>query len=499
MAVTYTKGKSGDTLQWQGNLTVDGTQVFTGGTSYAGDVTLGDAVADSAILKGRLATGTAAGTTLAIDATTYQYTSGSYLRYNVADWADAYTLGDFRAIFVRAETSEVNAAASLLGAEVYGVANNVGVLGLKGLLAYAYIKGATAKTVGTAYAVQAELTFDAGAAATTITTELTPFMSKITGGAADDYTKIHGAIIRAGDMDGASRTYGSGILIQDDSAMAGAITWTNGIKLENACTYGMLLTGATSFGVEITGSSTVAFDCRTGTFGTGISLAGTLTTAMFVGACGTGISIAGATTTGIAMTGIPVTGLAFGTSGTPLAMATYASAAMKVYTTYDSADAGNSVNSSTFNTVMTGAGGVGGRVLFRLQTAVALGGWANAVKAVVDWTTAGKVTGLGTVVNAEMVMPSTGVSGGTYAFYECEAVCPAGWTNASEVSLIYLNVTGDTAANFDTVGSLFDLNGLTTGENKMFFVGAPGADVASLRITVGGVPYYIKLASDQTL
>lgn len=309
MAVTYLKGSSGDTLQWQGNLTVDGTQVFTGGTSYAGDVTLGDAVADSAILKGRLATGTAAGTALAIDATTYQYANGAYLRYNVADWADTYTLTEFGALYARAETNEANASGFLYGATVYGVANNVGVQHLKGVLSYAYIKGTTAKTVATAYGVQAELTWDAGAAATTITTELTPLMAKITGGAADDYTKIHGVIVRAGDMDGASRTYGNGILIQDDAALAGAITWTKGISIANACTTGISIEGATSFGVEITGSSTVAFDCRTGTFGTGISLAGTLTTGVFVGACTTGASFAGAMTTGVDMSGAITTGI----------------------------------------------------------------------------------------------------------------------------------------------------------------------------------------------
>lgn len=294
MAATYVKGSSGDTLQWAGNLTVDGTQIFTGGTQYAGDVTLGDAVADTAILKGRLSTSTVAGAALAIDATTYQYAHGAYLRYNVADWADTYTLTDFRALYLRAETNEANATGSLYGAEVYGVANNVGVQHLKGILSYAYIKGTTAKTVATAYGVHAELSWDAGAASTTISTEMAPILAKITGGAANDYTKIHGMIIRSGDMDGSSRTYGNGILIQDDADMSGTITWTTGINITSSCTTGITL--------------------ATGTFTTGINVGGTLTTGVIIGASTTGLSLNAATTTAISVSGATTTAIA--TSGT---------------------------------------------------------------------------------------------------------------------------------------------------------------------------------------
>jgi len=309
MANTYTKGGSTDTWVFPGSVEVEGDMTVTGSQVFEGGVTLGDASSDVTLIKGRLATGTAAGSNVNIDATTSTYPEGLELRYNMADWVDVATFTEANGMYLRMETSEANATGTLQGATVYGVANNVGVQNLKGLLSYAYIKGATAKTVATAYGAHAELTWDAGAAATTITTEMAPLIAKITGGAADDYTKIHGVIVRAGDMDGQNRTYGNALLIQDDAAIGGAITWTTGINLANACTTGMLIAGATSFGVEITGNSTVAFDCRTGTFGTGISLAGTLTTGVFVGACTTGVSISGATTTGISVTGAATTGV----------------------------------------------------------------------------------------------------------------------------------------------------------------------------------------------
>lgn len=250
---------------WTGANVHEGAETFSGAVAFTGDVTLGDAAADTTILKGRTATLTAAGSVVQIDATTSTYAEGLELRYNMADWVDVATFTDAKGMYLRMETNEANNTGSVVGEELYGVANNVTLGNLKGLLSYAYVKGATAKTIGTAYGVQGEITWDAGAAATTLSTEAAPILAKITGGNITGLTKVHGIIVRAGDMDGTSRTYGNGILIEDDSSMAGTTTWTTGINLTCPATTGISITNATT-GINILADSTSATNNKDGIY-----------------------------------------------------------------------------------------------------------------------------------------------------------------------------------------------------------------------------------------
>ncbi len=190
--------------------------------------------------------------------------------------------------------------------------------------------------------------------------------------------------------------------------------------------------------------------------------------------------------------------LAVGSSGTAKTLSAVGDKALAIYTTSASTDAGTSVQPILFNHVMTGAGGVGGRFRVNLETDVALGGWANAFKASVDCKTNGRATGLLSVGCLEMTMPASAGGAGTYALLELEAVCPASWTGTNNVGVIYFASSGATAANFDTYGNLFDISGVTSGENKIFFINATAAVAASLRIRVNDTPYYIMLATDQT-
>jgi len=505
MAVTYSKGSSGDTLQWKGNLTVDGTQVFTGGTSYAGDVTLGDASSDNAILKGRLVTGTAAGSSVNIDATTSTYPEGVELRYNMADWVDVATFTEANGMYLRMETSEANATGTLQGATIYGVANNVGVQNLKGLLSYAYIKGATAKTVATAYGSHSELTWDAGAAATTITTEMSPLLAKITGGVANDYTKIHGVIVRAGDMDGASRTYGNGILIEDDSSMAGAITWTTGINLSNACTTGVSFAGAMTTAIDMSGAITTGINVAGSAMTTGVSIGltgKTYTTGVAVGVTGgtltTGISIAGTVVTGISITSAVTTGITIGVTGTRLSLSAAANRLFAAYAT-SALTSGNSTT-VTVSQTMTGASATNSAESVRaeLVSAVETGVYANAIVGQLNYSTAGFTQGLAAVICAELDMASTNVNGGkgTYATYEAEFNLPTGFVaNSVPISVMYVNVWGAEAAQFDTTGYLFDINGVTKASGKFFQDNGALASTQAIRVRINGTPYYIMLTS----
>jgi len=87
-------------------------------------------------------------------------------------------------------------------------------------------------------------------------------------------------------------------------------------------------------------------------------------------------------------------GLGLGTSSSRMALTYNGTKAMSVYTTTASENAGTSFEPVLFSTTLTGAGQVGGRVRAYMETNVALGGWANALKAEVSFGASGYVTGL---------------------------------------------------------------------------------------------------------
>lgn len=164
--------------------------------------------------------------------------------------------------------------------------------------------------------------------------------------------------------------------------------------------------------------------------------------------------------------------------------------------TSDSTDAGTSVEPFVHNTTMTGIGGVGGRARFELDTNVALGSWANALKAQTEFGASGRVTGLGSSFVAEMTL-SAGTSSGTYAPIEIELNMGASGSCGTATSLIYASVNDAAATTFDTSGYLLNLAGVTAGTSKMFMnVGTATAladFVKGLRIKVAGTDYVIPL------
>ena len=139
--------------------------------TFTGSTTVGDAVSDNLILKGRVSTSTAAGAALDLTSS-YLYSEGQELRYSVSDWTGVGSA--FSGMYLRAQTGVASSGKDMTGLTLYGVANDHTTGNLKGLLGYAYIKGVSATTTTTAYGVHGELTFDAGAATKTITTEASP-------------------------------------------------------------------------------------------------------------------------------------------------------------------------------------------------------------------------------------------------------------------------------------------------------------------------------------
>lgn len=167
---------------------------------------------------------------------------------------------------------------------------------------------------------------------------------------------------------------------------------------------------------------------------------------------------------------------------------------IKVTATSASTSGSTSVESMLVATTLTGAGGVGGRARFALDTNVALGGWANALKAITTFGATGAVTGLGSALCAELAL-SAGTTAGTYAPLESELVLATGAKTGTATSFLHMAVSGDAASEFDTSGFLFYLAGVTANTNKVFQASAKSAicSTHALRVNVNGTPYFIPL------
>jgi len=196
------------------------------------------------------------------------------------------------------------------------------------------------------------------------------------------------------------------------------------------------------------------------------------------------------------LTTVGLAALTIGVSATPI-VSTYNVPVVSMYFTCASTNTGTSFQPVLINTIMTGAGQVGGRVRINMESNVALGAWANAFKASVDWKTSGSVSGLGSVICAEMVMQGAAMHAapGQYGVLELELVCPTSWSGNNVVSLIYAEASGATKANFDTYGYLFTLAGVSVASGKIFQANTAGAATHALRCQIAGGTYYVMLTN----
>ena len=101
-----------------------------------------------------------------------------------------------------------------------------------------------------------------------------------------------------------------------------------------------------------------------------------------------------------------------------------------------------------------------------LTVNAALGSYSNAIKGYVVYGTSGRTTGLGSAVNAEILL-SAGTSSGTYAPLESEIVCNTNGLTGTATGFLYCNATGTAASTFDTNGYLFIIGtGITPAATK---------------------------------
>ncbi len=182
-----------------------------------------------------------------------------------------------------------------------------------------------------------------------------------------------------------------------------------------------------------------------------------------------------------------------GTSAVPLVL-TEGTPIIDIYTTCASTSGSTSAQAMVFNTVMTGIAGVGGRALFSMDTNVALGGWSNALKALVTYGTAGRTTGLGSAFCAEIAL-SAGTSSGTYAPLESEIVLATGAVCGTSTSFLFMSANGAAVATWRTNGDLFYIQGMGTASStaNVFHTTGTVSATHGLRINIDGVDYDILL------
>ena len=187
-----------------------------------------------------------------------------------------------------------------------------------------------------------------------------------------------------------------------------------------------------------------------------------------------------------------------GVSASPSVLTYNGTKSVAIYTTCASTNTGTSYEPQLISNILTGAGQVGGRFRVNLETNVRLGAWANAFKASMDWKTNGSLSGLGSVINAEMtMMASDPPSSGMYTCLEMNLTFPTGHAGDNRKSFMYLNISGNTKANFDTYGYLFELSGVTSGATKAWWdkgsAISPGTLGEMLRVRTPGGARFIAL------
>ena len=168
----------------------------------------------------------------------------------------------------------------------------------------------------------------------------------------------------------------------------------------------------------------------------------------------------------------------------------YTQKAIKSYTTCASTNASTSFEPLLFYTTLTGAGQVGGRARFFMTANVALGGWSNALKGEVTYGAAGRTTGLGSSVAAEMTL-SAGTSQGNYAPLEIELNVPSGASTGTKTAFGYWSANGADVATFQHAGNLLTLVGLGSASASHYLFHTTGTVSAThgLRISIDGVDY----------
>jgi len=185
--------------------------------------------------------------------------------------------------------------------------------------------------------------------------------------------------------------------------------------------------------------------------------------------------------------------LALGTSASPLTL----TAGSPLFTLYTTTSNTTSTNAEPFyvKSVVTGIGGYGGRSRFHTYSNVASGTNLMALKAHMEFGDSGYCnSGLAAAFCAELVMPNSTTGGGTYCVLELEYVAggsslvTSGGLSGNYATFIRANNSGDANGDFDDLGFLMVLTGLTDATTHVWYDN-------TLRIGVGTATWYLPMSS----
>lgn len=229
-------------------------QLFVDKEAYLfSTLNFGDAIADNWIVKGRIASGTAAGSALDLGAS-YAYGEAVELRYTISNWTGIGS--SFKALYLRSE-ADLGGAYGLRCAEFFGVmdtSTTTGLSSLQTVYSEMLVKAsASNRTLTNGHSVEANISVENQTGTLTLTNNIYCLYAKAqTGTGINDYTKVNGIKISGRD-DGTARVFGNALDICDPEATV--CSWTTGISLSTACATGLSISGACSTAVVQLGSS----------------------------------------------------------------------------------------------------------------------------------------------------------------------------------------------------------------------------------------------------
>lgn len=134
----------------------------------------------------------------------------------------------------------------------------------------------------------------------------------------------------------------------------------------------------------------------------------------------------------------------------------------------------------------------------KLIADVKTGAWAQAIFAQTDYSTDGLAHGAGSVICAELSLPGSSVVRGTYYVWQTEIDCPANCVmNNNPIGVMSVSVWGTNKTQFDDVGLLFDISGVTSGALKFWYDNTDGAYDEWLKVRTPSGVRYIPLMDGQ--
>ena len=195
-------------------------------------------------------------------------------------------------------------------------------------------------------------------------------------------------------------------------------------------------------------------------------------------------------------------GFSMGDSTTALSYtAGYPSIAMY----FDSSNTGTTNAEPIYiKSTMSGANGYGGRIRFHAYTNTT--GRVNfmALKALTEFGSSGRCSGLSAALCAELAMPNANTgSGGAYCVLELEYVAggsslvTAGSLAGNYASFIRATASGDDDGDFDDNGYFFVLTGVKDSVGHLFYANKSVPFDAYLKIGINTSTYYIGLLAQQ--